>query len=70
MTRIFSGAFLGLDSITIEVEVDIRSKLKNFEIVGLPSTAIKESEKRIEAAIVNSAYHFPGKQIVINLAPA
>ncbi|MGL5254893.1 MAG: YifB family Mg chelatase-like AAA ATPase [Brevinema sp.] len=70
MNRIFSGAFLGLDSITIEVEVDIRSKLKSFEIVGLPSTAIKESEKRIEAAIVNSSYHFPGKQIVVNLAPA
>lgn len=70
MTRIFSGAFLGLDSMTIEIEVDIRTKLKSFEIVGLPGAAIKESEKRIETAIVNSAYHFPGKQIVVNLAPA
>lgn len=70
MTRVFSGAFLGLDSLTIEIEIDIRSKLKNFEIVGLPSTAVKESSKRVEAAIVNSGFHFPGKQIVINLAPA
>lgn len=70
MTRIFSGAFLGLNSLTIEIEIDIRSKLKNFEIVGLPSTAVKESSKRVEAAIVNSGFHFPGKQIIINLAPA
>ena len=70
MTRVFSGAFLGLDSLTIEIEIDIRSKLKNFEIVGLPSAAVKESNKRVEAAIVNSGFHFPGKQIVVNLAPA
>ena len=70
MIRVFSGAFLGLNSLTIEIEIDIRSKLKSFEIVGLPSTAVKESNKRVEAAIVNSGFHFPGKQIVVNLAPA
>ncbi|MGL4394483.1 MAG: YifB family Mg chelatase-like AAA ATPase [Brevinema sp.] len=70
MTRLFSGAFLGLETLSIEIEVDIRSKLKSFEIVGLPSTTVKESTKRVEAAIVNSGFHFPGKQIIINLAPA
>ncbi len=70
MIRVFSGAFLGLNSLTIEIEIDIRSKLKSFEIVGLPSTAVKESNKRVEAAIINSGFHFPGKQIVVNLAPA
>ncbi|MGL5956740.1 MAG: YifB family Mg chelatase-like AAA ATPase [Brevinema sp.] len=70
MTRVFSGVFLGLECLTIEIEIDIRSKLKSFEIVGLPSTAVKESTKRVEAAIVNSGFHFPGKQIVVNLAPA
>ncbi|MGL4366777.1 MAG: YifB family Mg chelatase-like AAA ATPase [Brevinemataceae bacterium] len=70
MTSIFSGVFIGLESLTIEIEIDIRSKLKNFEIVGLPNTAIKESIKRIEAAILNSGFHFPGKQITVNLAPA
>ena len=70
MIRVFSGAFVGLNSLSIEIEIDIRSKLKSFEIVGLPSTAVKESNKRVEAAIVNSGFHFPGKQIVVNLAPA
>ncbi|MGL4388457.1 MAG: YifB family Mg chelatase-like AAA ATPase [Brevinema sp.] len=70
MTRLFSGAFLGLETLTIEIEIDIRSKLKSFEIVGLPSTTVKESTKRVESAIVNSGFHFPGKQIVINLSPA
>ncbi|MGL4561731.1 MAG: YifB family Mg chelatase-like AAA ATPase [Brevinema sp.] len=70
MTRLCSGAFFGLETLTIEIEIDIRSKLKSFEIVGLPSTTVKESTKRVEAAIINSGFHFPGKQIVINLAPA
>jgi len=70
MIIIFSGALSGLNSLTIEIEIDIRSKIRSFEIVGLPSITIKESSKRIEAAIINSGFHFPGKQIIINLAPA
>lgn len=70
MIRTFSGAFFGLDCLTIEIEIDIRPRMKNFEIVGLPGATIRESCRRIETAITNSGFHFPGKQIIVNLAPA
>jgi len=39
-------------------------------LVGLPDSAIKESSYRIAAALKNNQYHFPGKKITINMAPA
>ncbi len=39
-------------------------------IVGLPDTSVKESRERVKAAIKNSGYKFPPKQITVNLAPA
>ena len=70
MTRLLSGTFIGMESIIIEIEVDISAKVKSFDMVGLPGQAVKESMKRVESAIVNSGFHFPGKRIVVNLAPA
>jgi magnesium chelatase family protein len=70
MTRLLSGTFIGMESIIIEIEVDISAKIKSFDMVGLPGQAVKESMKRVESAIVNSGFHFPGKRIVVNLAPA
>jgi magnesium chelatase family protein len=31
---------------------------------------VKESQHRIESALKNNGYHWPGKKIVINMAPA
>ncbi len=70
MTRLLSASYFGLDTRLVEIEVDIVTKVKSFEIVGMVGVAVKESVKRIESAIVNSGYHFPGKKIVVNLAPA
>ncbi len=52
------------------VEVDIRSGLPSFTIVGLGDTAVRESRDRIRAAILNSGFEFPGTRITANLAPA
>lgn len=55
----------------MEVEVDIAERgLPQFNIVGLPDTAVKESRDRIKAAFKNSGFPFPLKQITVNLAPA
>ncbi|MBQ7579311.1 MAG: YifB family Mg chelatase-like AAA ATPase [Clostridia bacterium] len=60
----------GLEGYLVEVEVDIKSGLPKYDIVGLPDTAIKESKERVESAIKNSMLAFPSKRITINLAPA
>ena len=55
LARIFSGATVGLESLVVEVEVDVSSKgLPHFDIVGLPSQAVKESKQRVWAALKNS----------------
>ena len=38
--------------------------------MGLPDNAIKESNYRIAAALLNNGYKIPGKKITINMAPA
>jgi magnesium chelatase family protein len=42
----------------------------NFFLVGLPDSAVKESQQRIDAALKNNGYKIPGKGITINMAPA
>ena len=41
-----------------------------FNIVGLPDKAIKESKDRIKAALKNSGLRMPERLITVNLAPA
>ena len=68
--KLNSVSFQGLQALLVEIEVDIQAKVPEFEIVGMVGTMVKESVKRIETAIQNSGFHFPGKRIIVNLAPA
>lgn len=61
---------LGLQSEIVTVEVDIAAGLPCFEIVGLPTAAVREAKERVRAAIRNAGFEFPMRRIVINLAPA
>jgi len=71
LAKIFSGATVGLDSVPVEVEVDVSDRgLPSFTIVGLPDKAVEESKERVRSAIRNSGAHFPDTKIVVNLAPA
>ena len=69
LVKTYGGAVQGVDAQIITVEVDI-SRGANFYLVGLPDTAVKESQQRIEAAIRQHGYKIPGKKVVINMAPA
>ena len=60
----------GLEGYPVDVEVDIKSGLPKYDLVGLPDAAVKESKERVESAIKNSLLIFPSKRITINLAPA
>jgi magnesium chelatase family protein len=71
LSKILSAALIGIDAHVVEVEVDITSKgLPHFSTVGLPDTAVKESKDRVRAALKNTGFNFPLKQITVNLAPA
>lgn len=60
----------GIDGVKITVEVDVSNGLPNFDLVGLPAMAVRESKERVKAAIRNSDYIFPMTKITVNLAPA
>lgn len=68
--KLISSCLNGLESIEVNVEVDICDGLPSFEIVGLPDSAVRESKERVKSAIKNSGFNFPIKRITINLAPA
>ncbi len=71
--KTFSAAVYGIDANIIEVEVDCSGyKLEkdNFNTVGLPDTAVKESKQRVRSALKNCGYDIPPTHITVNLAPA
>ncbi len=70
LAKTISNAVLGIDGYLVEVQVDLSNGLPAFNIVGLPSVAVKEAKERVRAAIKNSGYPFPVKRITVNLAPA
>lgn len=67
--KCYSSAIVGIEAIVITVEVNTSAGFK-YHIVGLPDDAIKESEKRIEAAFLNNGFVMPHHKITVNLAPA
>lgn len=69
LVKVFGSAVFGVDATTITVEVNIDKGI-GYHLVGLPDSAIKESSYRIAAALKNNHCHFPGKKIIINMAPA
>ena len=68
-TKVYGGAVFGIDATTITVEVNIDRGI-GYHLVGLPDNAIKESNYRIAAALLNNNFKVPGKKITINMAPA
>ena len=68
--KVRTSTVIGLNSYTIEVEVDLVNSLPSVSIVGLPDTAVSEARERVRSAIKNSSFSFPQKKVLVNLAPA
>ncbi len=69
-SKVYSGALNGIDAFIVDVEIDVSIGLPAFDIVGLPSSSIKEAKDRVRTSIKNSEIDFPIKRITVNLAPA
>jgi magnesium chelatase family protein len=68
-----SAAVYGIDANIIDVEVDFSGVVmehEQFNTVGLPDAAVRESRDRVRSAIKNSGFDIPPTRITINLAPA
>ncbi len=69
LVKTFGAAVQGIDAIVITIEVAV-SRGFIYSIVGLPDTAIKESNERVRSAMRESGFEFPRHSVVVNLAPA
>jgi magnesium chelatase family protein len=70
VARVATVAFLGIEAVPVDVQVQIAPGLPKFLMVGLPDKAVKESSERVRAALVASGLGLPPKRITVNLAPA
>ena len=69
LVKTYGSAVYGINATTITIEVNV-TKGVNFILVGLADGAVKESHKRIVTALRNIGFKSPGKEVVINMAPA
>jgi len=69
LVKTYASAVHGISATTITVEVNLSQGI-NFFIVGLPDNAVKESQRRIDAALKNTGFDLKHKKVIINLAPA
>jgi magnesium chelatase family protein len=66
-----TAAVVGVEAHLIRVEADTASGFPRFTVLGLPDSAIKESEGRIRAALRNCGFLFKwDRRITVSLAPA
>ncbi len=66
-----TAAVVGVEGHLIRIEADTSGGFPKFTLLGLPDSAVKESEGRIRAALRNCGYAFKwDRRITVNMAPA
>lgn len=69
VTKTFGSAVYGVSASLISIEVSI-VKGTHFFMVGLPDSAVKESQHRIESVFKHIGLAMPRQRVIVNLAPA
>ena len=70
VARVATVAFQGIDTLDIDVQVQMSGGLPTFTIVGLPDKAVAESKERVRSALGAMGLALPPKRITVNLSPA
>jgi len=70
VARAWSAALVGLDARTVVAEAALGAGLPGLTVVGLPDAAVRESRERIRSALRQIGLPLPGRNLVVNLAPA
>ncbi|OFX81249.1 MAG: magnesium chelatase, partial [Bacteroidetes bacterium GWE2_40_15] len=69
LSRTYCASCIGIEAITVTIEVDVSQGI-SFFLVGLPDSAVRESQQRISTALMTIGARIPGKKIIVNMAPA
>jgi magnesium chelatase family protein len=71
LSKVHSAANFGLESIEVDIEVNIADKgFPGFTIVGINGKSGEEIKERVKTALINCDIEFPMAKVTINLAPA
>lgn len=70
VAHIATVAFQGIETMPIDVQVQLTSGMPAFSVVGLPDKAVGESRERVRGALAAIGLALPPKRIVVNLSPA
>ena len=69
LVKTYAAALHGIDAIKVTMEVLTDIGFQTI-IVGLPDTAVKESNERVASALAQCGYEYPRCKVVVNMAPA
>ena len=70
ISTIHSFCLRGISGLHTDVETYVTKGIPEFEIVGLGDASVKESKRRVIAALKNQGYEIPSGRITVNLAPS
>lgn len=71
LAQVDAAAILGIDALSVQVQVDVAPGDPKVLVVGLPDTSVREASERVRTAMRNSQFKFPmNVRLVVNLAPA
>lgn len=70
VARVFTSVLVGLEGRLVVVETALGAGLPGLTLVGLPDAAVRESRERVRSALRQIGLPLPGRNVVVNLAPA
>ena len=70
ISTVHSFCLRGIAGLHTAVETYVTKGIPEFEIVGLGDASVKESKRRVIAALRNQGYEIPKGRITVNLAPS
>lgn len=70
VARASTVSFLGIETLAIDVQVQMTAGMPSFTVVGLPDKAVAESRERVRGALSALGMTLPPKRITVNLSPA
>lgn len=69
LIKVFGAAVQGIDATLVTIEVN-SSRGCMFYLVGLPDSAVRESQQRIRSALQVNGFRMPTCSLTVNMAPA
>lgn len=70
VSTVYSFGIRGIRGYQTNVEAYVVRGIPEFNIIGLGDASVKESKRRVIAALKNQGYEIPSGRITINLAPS